>query len=62
MKHKSKKRHPFDIYEDRIEALKRRSIEDQMQGSTGSQSAMVREAIVDYLAKVQVPNATKRSH
>jgi hypothetical protein len=61
-KHKTKKRHPFDIFEDQIEALKKRSSEDQMQGGIGSQSAMVREAVDDYLAKVQLPNATKRSH
>ncbi|SRR5581483_6944824 len=50
-KRKIKKRHPFDIYEDQLEALKKRSIEEQMQGGIGSQSAMVREALDDYLAK-----------
>ncbi|HEY7348103.1 MAG TPA: hypothetical protein VH599_07255 [Ktedonobacterales bacterium] len=52
-KRKIKKRHPFDIYEDQIEALRQRSIEDQKQGGIGSQSAMVREALDDWLAKVR---------
>lgn len=50
-KRKIKKRHPFDIYEDQIEALKKLSIQEQMQGGIGSQSAMVREALDDYLKK-----------
>lgn len=57
-KRKIKKRHPFDIYEDQIEALKKRSIEEQMQGGIGSQSAMVREALDAYLAKIN-PNWTR---
>ena len=44
-KRKIKKRHPFDIYEDQIEELKKLSLEDRMQGGFGSQSAMVREAL-----------------
>jgi hypothetical protein len=50
---KIKQRHPFDIYEDQVEALKKLALEDRMRGGAGSQSAMVREAIDDYIAKVR---------
>lgn len=50
---KIKKRHPFDIYIDQIDALKKLSIEEQVQGGIGSMSAMVREAIDDYLIKIR---------
>src|SRR5579859_2681670 len=40
-----KPRHGFDIYEDQVEALKQLALEDRMRGGSGSQSAMVREAI-----------------
>lgn len=52
-KRKIKTRHPFDIYEDQVEALRKLSMEERMGGGTGSQSAMVREAIDDYIAKKQ---------
>lgn len=52
-KRKIKTRHPFDIYEDQVETLRKLSLEDRMRGGTGSQSAMIREAIDDYLAKKQ---------
>ena len=52
-KRKIKTRHPFDIYEDQVETLKKFSLEDRIHGGTGSQSAMVREAIDDYIAKKQ---------
>ncbi len=55
-KRKIKKRHPFDIYEDQIEELKRLSLEDRMQGGFGSQSAMVREALEDYINKKRNEN------
>ncbi len=42
---KIKQRHPFDIYEDQLEELKKLSLEDRMRGGIGSMSAMVREAI-----------------
>jgi hypothetical protein len=48
---KIKPRHAFDIYEDQAEALQKLSLEDRMRGGAGSQSAMVREAIDDYIAK-----------
>lgn len=48
---KIKSRHPFDIYEDQVERLRVLSMQDRMRGGTGSMSAMVREAIDDYIAK-----------
>ena len=48
---KIKPRHPFDIYEDQDEELRKLSVEDKMRGEAGSMSAMVREAIDDYIAK-----------
>ena len=52
-KRKIKSRHAFDIYEDQVEELQKLSLEDRMRGGTGSMSAMVREAIDDYIAKVR---------
>ena len=50
-KRKIKTRHPFDIYEDQLDELRKLSLEDRMQGGYGSMSAMVREALDDYVAK-----------
>jgi hypothetical protein len=50
-KRKIKSRHAFDIYEDQVEVLQKLSLEDRMRGGAGSMSAMVREAIDDYIAK-----------
>lgn len=50
---KIKRREPFDIYEDQDAALRRLALEDHMRGGIGSKSAMVREALDDYLAKVR---------
>jgi hypothetical protein len=50
---KIKHRHAFDVYEDQIEELKKLALEDRMRGGEKSQSAMVREAIDDYIAKVR---------
>jgi hypothetical protein len=50
-KRKIKTRHPFDIYEDQLEELRKLSMEDRMQGGYGSMSAMVREALDAYIAK-----------
>ena len=50
---KIKSRHAFDIYEDQLEELQKLSLEDRMRGGAGSMSAMVREALDDYIAKVQ---------
>lgn len=48
-----KPRHPFDIYEDQDEQLRKLAVEDRMRGGSGSMSKMVREAIDDYIAKVR---------
>jgi hypothetical protein len=48
---KIKPRWPFDIYVDQIEELRKLSMEERMQGGTGSMSAMVREAIDAYISK-----------
>ena len=50
---KIKPRHPFDIYEDQDEELRKLAVEDRMRGGAGSMSKMVREAIDDYIAKVR---------
>src|SRR6266702_718580 len=50
---KIKSRHPFDIYEDQVEELKKLSLEDRLRGGAGSMSAMAREAIDEYIAKVR---------
>ena len=52
-KRKIKSRHAFDIYEDQVEALQKLSLEDRMRGGAGSMSAMVREAIDEYIAKAR---------
>ncbi len=50
-KREIKRRHPFDVYKDQLKALNRLALEEKEQGLLGSQSAMVREAIDDYLRK-----------
>ena len=47
---KIKDRHPFDIYEDQYESLKRIADEERTQGLPGSMNRMVREGIDMYLA------------
>jgi hypothetical protein len=54
MRRKIKSRHSFDVYEDQVEAIQQLAFEDRMRGGLGSQSAMVREAIDDYIAKVRL--------
>jgi hypothetical protein len=44
-------RRGFEWYEDQLAALKRLSLQEQMEGRDGSMSAMVREALDDYLKK-----------
>ena len=48
-KREIKTRHPFDIYKDQLERLKKLSLQAQMRGEVGSMSAMVREALDNYL-------------
>jgi hypothetical protein len=52
-KRKMKQRHPFDIYNDQYDELKQLALEDRMRGGAGSMSAMVREALDDFIAKVR---------
>jgi hypothetical protein len=52
-KRKIKPRQPYDIYEDQVDELHKLSLEDRMRGGAGSMSAMIREAIDDYIAKVR---------
>jgi hypothetical protein len=42
-------RHPFGIYQDQLDLLKKLSIKAKMRGETGSMSAMVRDALDAYL-------------
>ena len=44
-------RRGFDWYADQLRALKKLSLEEQMEGREGSMSAMLREALDDYLKK-----------
>ena len=39
----------FEIYEDQMEALRKRSFQEKLAGQVGSMSAMVRAAIDTYL-------------
>ena len=52
-KERKKVRHTFDIYADQYDELKQLALEDRMRGGAGSMSAMVREAIDEYIAKVR---------
>lgn len=49
-------RRGFEWYEDQLAALKRVSLHEQMEGQSGSMSAMVREALDDYLKKRAAEN------
>jgi hypothetical protein len=42
-------RNSFEIYEDQMEALRKRSFREKLAGQVGSMSAMVRAAIDAYL-------------
>jgi hypothetical protein len=44
-------RNSFEIYEDQMEALRKLSFQEKMDGKLGSMSQMMREAIDDYLKK-----------
>jgi hypothetical protein len=46
-----KQRWPSDIWQDQYESLQEFSLEDRKQGLSGSMSAMVREALDDFVAK-----------
>jgi hypothetical protein len=47
-------RRGFEWYADQLRALKKLSLEDQMQGRSGSMSAMVRDALDEYLTKRRI--------
>jgi hypothetical protein len=42
-------RNSFETYEDQMESLRKLSYREKMEGKVGSMSAMVRDAIDDYL-------------
>jgi hypothetical protein len=44
-------RNSFETYEDQMDALRKLSLQEKMEGKIGSMSQMVREAIDDYLKK-----------
>jgi len=44
-------RRGFEWYADQLRALKQLSLQEQMEGKPGSMSAMLREALDDYLKK-----------
>ena len=44
-------RNSFEIYEDQMQSLRKLSFEEKMEGKLGSMSAMVREAIDNFIQK-----------
>src|SRR3954467_12886091 len=44
-------RNSFEIYEDQMDSLREHSFQQKRQGKLGSMSAMVRDAIDEYLKK-----------
>jgi hypothetical protein len=44
-------RNSFEIYEDQMNALRKLSLQEKMEGKLGSMSQMVRDAIDSYLEK-----------
>lgn len=44
-------RRGFEFYEDQLVALKKRSLQEQLDGESGNMSQMVRDALDDYLKK-----------
>ncbi len=44
-------RRGFEFYSDQLVALKKLSLQDQLDGKTGNMSQMVREAVDEYLKK-----------
>jgi hypothetical protein len=42
-------RRGFEFYEDQLVALKKRSLQEQLDGKSGNMSQMVRDALDDYL-------------
>ena len=48
---RTRRRASYELFTDQIEAIQRMALEDKLQGGTGNQSEMVREAIDAYLTK-----------
>lgn len=46
---RTRRRASYELFTDQIEAIQRLALEDKLQGGTGNQSEMVREALDDYL-------------
>src|SRR5512144_950783 len=46
-----KQRWPVDIYQDQYESLQELALEERKQGGIGSMSAMVRQALDEWIAK-----------
>jgi len=46
-------RNSFEIYEDQMDLLRDRAFQEKREGKVGSMSAMVRDAIDQYLARVK---------
>jgi hypothetical protein len=44
-------RRGFEFYEDQLVALKKRSLQEQLDGKSGNMSQMVRDALDEYLKK-----------
>jgi hypothetical protein len=44
-------RNSFETYEDQMDSLRKLSFREKMEGKVGSMSAMVRDAIDEYLAR-----------
>src|SRR4051794_3466640 len=44
-------RNSFEVYEDQMDSLRERSFQEKRQGKLGSMSAMVREAIDEFIKK-----------
>ena len=47
------RRHAFDIYDDQLAALRRRSMQDRLSGGVGSMSQMVREALDRFIREAE---------
>jgi hypothetical protein len=48
-------RNSFEIYEDQMDALRKLSLQEKMEGKVGSMSQMVRDAIDAYLKEKSSP-------
>jgi hypothetical protein len=51
-------RNSFEIYEDQMDALRKLAMEEKLDGRLGSMSAMVREAIEQFLRDAAVNKAS----